>query len=179
MQRFLVLSDTHSPRFHLPGDLSPLMAGVEGIIHCGDFSDYAAFLELDAYGLPVYGVAGTNDDWQLRRILPERRILLLGDLKVALTHGAGFGGTAHACARREFSRQKADLILFGHSHLPEAHDSLSPPAYNPGSFSQGRGMGNTLGILEIEGGNHLFRHFLVNSKTGDIIWEIFPGRKEE
>lgn len=179
MMRFLVLSDTHCPRSPLPGDLSPLMSGMEGIIHCGDFSDYDSFLSLEAYGLPVYGVTGNNDPWELRRILPERRILLLGELKVAVTHGASCGGSAHACARREFSGQEADLILFGHSHLPEAHPRPDPPAYNPGSFSQGRGRGNTIGILEIEGRNHLFRHFLVNSRSGDIIGEIFPGRKEE
>lgn len=120
--RIAVVSDTHLPRF---GDVLPralrdgiARARVDLIVHLGDFTGLGVPALLEGLG-PLEAVAGNNDPPELGERFGRRRIVPAAGLRLGLTHGnLGPGRSTPDRAVREFPASDADLILFGHSHIP-------------------------------------------------------------
>ena len=55
----------------------------------GDFSTLEVLRELEAIGPPVVGVHGNVDSAELRRLLPEERVVEAGGARIAMVHDAG------------------------------------------------------------------------------------------
>ena len=136
MTRVGVVSDTHLPRFGhaLPRALVAGMrrAGVTRILHCGDLTDPLAAELFEALA-PFDAVAGNNDDAALHRRFGDRKILTIEDVRVGMIHGDGRRGTTRGRARAAFTDDEADVILFGHSHLPLVARDGDTLIANPGS----------------------------------------------
>jgi putative phosphoesterase len=120
--RIGVVSDTHLPRFgrDLPRELRDGLraAAVDLIVHLGDFTspDVAALFEAIA---PFDAVAGNNDGPELVAAYGRRKVILVGGVRVGLTHGdLGPGATTPERAVRGFENDPVAVILFGHSHIP-------------------------------------------------------------
>lgn len=120
--RIGVVSDTHMPRFgrELPRALVEGLrsAGVERIVHCGDFTspEVADLLERIA---PLDAVAGNNDGPALVARFGRRRIIELGGVRIGVVHGdEGPGRTTAQRAQQAFAGDAVGVILFGHSHIP-------------------------------------------------------------
>jgi putative phosphoesterase len=149
----VVLSDTHSPRRWkgLPPAVAEHLVGADAILHAGDVCT-ADVLELLGQWAPVHAVMGNNDkpevaDWGA----PESLELDLGGLSVAMIHDSGAAVGRARRMRRRFPG--AELVVFGHSHIPLdlAEDGLR--IFNPGSPTDRRRQPHgTLGVLDIEGG---------------------------
>lgn len=126
------------------------------ILHAGDFTYPEVLAELELLGPPVVGVHGNVDSTELRRRLPEARVVDAGDVKIAMVHDAG-----PARGRLERMRARfpdADACVFGHSHIPlhEADDRFE--IFNPGSPTDRRRQPHcTMGVAEIEDGRIHFR----------------------
>lgn len=128
--RILVVSDTH-------GDLRSLMKAVnaqpkaEVIVHCGDGDEQVQYLKQTYKDKMIVGVRG-NCDWS--SFLPSVETLRICGKTIFVTHGhlydAKTGLYRITSAARE---QKADILLFGHTHMPlcEYDDGLY--ILNPGS----------------------------------------------
>ena len=121
--RVALVSDTHLPRFGrtLPRPLLAgfEVAGIDRIVHAGDWTDPLAVALLEAVA-PVDGVAGNNDGPALLERFGTRRVLELDGVRIGVTHGhLGPGSTTPERARRGFEAEP-DLgaIVFGHSHIP-------------------------------------------------------------
>src|SRR5215213_10080288 len=86
-----VISDTHLPRGarRLPEACIERIAGADLLLHAGDFSTVEVLRELEAIGPPVAGVHGNVDSADLRRLLPEERVVDAGDARIAMVHDAG------------------------------------------------------------------------------------------
>src|ERR671916_733659 len=82
------------------------------------------------------------------RLLPEERIVEAGDARVALLHDAGPRKARLERMRRRFG-DRADVVVFGHSHLPlheQAADGFQ--ILNPGSPTERRrAPGHTMGLI--------------------------------
>ena len=164
--RIGVLADTHIRRGSsrtLPGPVYDLLQDVDVILHAGDIvvADVVADLERFA---PVHAVLGNNDH-ELVGELPEARTLTLAGVRVGMIHDSG---PAKGRDRRMLRRfPDADLVVFGHSHIP--WDTVTPPEiaravtgtgdghrqvlFNPGSPTQRRRQPHpTAGILELGDG---------------------------
>ena len=121
--RVALVADTHLPRFGraLPRALVEGFdaAGIERILHAGDWTDPLAVDLLEAIA-PVDGVAGNNDGPALRERFPDRRAVDLAGVRVGLTHGhLGPGRTTPERALRAFAGDPVvSAIVFGHSHIP-------------------------------------------------------------
>ena len=105
--------------------------GVDAILHAGDVCLAETLDELSAFA-PVHAVRGNNDgpdiaDWGA----PERLELTLDGLPVAMVHDSGQSAGRATRLRRMFP--DAELVVFGHSHIPldETHDGQR--MLNPGS----------------------------------------------
>ncbi|MET8159312.1 metallophosphoesterase family protein [Sphaerisporangium sp. NPDC005289] len=156
--RVVVLSDTHAPRFwkSCPPRVADHLRGADVILHAGDVCTAGVLDELAAYA-PVHAVKGNNDGPDVDA--PETLELDLDGLRVAMIHDSGAAKGRWARMRRRFP--SADLVVFGHSHIPLDHAEEGLRIFNPGSPTDRRRQPHgTIGVLHIEDGRLL---------TADII----------
>jgi uncharacterized protein len=151
--RVVVLSDTHAPRRwrSCPPRVAAQLRGADLILHAGDVCTAAVLAELSQYA-PVTAVAGNNDgpDVAAWGATPTAEIDLDG-LHVAMVHDAGPATGRLARMRRAFGR--ADLVVFGHSHIPLDQSGYGLRIFNPGSPTDRRRQPHgTLGVLRVESG---------------------------
>ncbi len=128
--RILVVSDTH-------GDLNRLIRAVtaqpkaEIIVHCGDGDEQVQYLMENYRDKMIVGVRG-NCDWA--SLLPPVETLSVCGKKIFITHGhlynAKTGLYQITSAARE---QNADILLFGHTHIPMSTYDDGLHILNPGS----------------------------------------------
>jgi putative phosphoesterase len=136
----LVVSDTHLRRGEEPrlADLiAPQLELADVIVHAGDIVDDAVLAMLARHA-PVHAVLGNNDHG-LR--LPERIEVDVDGCRVAAVHDSGVATGRAARLRRWFP--DADVVLFGHSHLPWHATDVRADGHvqhhvNPGSAIQRR-----------------------------------------
>jgi uncharacterized protein len=147
-----VISDTHLPRGtrRLPDACVERIAGAELLLHAGDFSTVEVLRELEAIGPPVVGVHGNVDSADLRRLLPEERIVDAEGVRIAMVHDAGPRARRLERMRRRFG-DRADVVVFGHSHMPlheQAPDGFQ--ILNPGSPTERRrAPAHTMGLIHV------------------------------
>ncbi len=131
--RIALLADTHMPRRArvLPPAVVEECSAADLILHCGDFTSTSTLAGLELLG-EVLAVSGNNDDADLVRVLPERRIVDLGGLRLGMLH---IGGERRGrAARLEAAFAGCDAILYGHSHQPSIERGpLGALIVNPGS----------------------------------------------
>ncbi|HEY7453454.1 MAG TPA: metallophosphoesterase family protein [Thermoleophilaceae bacterium] len=150
-----VISDTHLPRGsrRLPDACVERIAAADLLLHAGDFSTVEVLRELEAIGPPVAGVHGNVDSAELRRLLPEQRVVEAAGARIAMVHDAGSSRGRLERMRRRFG-DRADLVVFGHSHLPlheQAPDGFQ--ILNPGSPTERRrAPAHTMGLIEVGDG---------------------------
>jgi putative phosphoesterase len=150
-----VISDTHLPRGNrrLPEPCVERIAGADLLLHAGDFSTVAVLRELEAIGPPVIGVHGNVDSAELRRLLPEERVVDAGGVGIAMVHDAGPRTGRLDRMRRRFG-DRAAVVVFGHSHMPlheEAPDGFQ--ILNPGSPTERRrAPTHTMGLIDVSDG---------------------------
>ena len=150
-----VISDTHLPRGsrRLPDACVERIAGADLVLHAGDFSTLGVLRELEAIGPPLVGVHGNVDSADLRRLLPEERVVDAEGARIAMLHDAGPRAGRLERMRRQFG-ERADVVVFGHSHLPlheQAPDGFQ--IFNPGSPTERRrAPSHTMGLIDVSDG---------------------------
>jgi len=151
--RVIVLADTHAPRRWraCPPRVAEQLRGADLILHAGDVCTAAVLAELEQYA-PVVAVLGNNDGPDVARWgAAETAELELEGLRVAMVHDAGAAASRLARMRRRFAG--ADLVVFGHSHIPLDQSGFGLRIFNPGSpTDRRREPYGTLGVLRIESG---------------------------
>jgi uncharacterized protein len=151
--RVVVLADTHAPRRWraCPPAVARELRGADLILHAGDVCTAPVLTELAQYA-PVVAVLGNNDGPDVARwgATPSAEFTLDG-LAVAMLHDSGPAAGRLARMRRRFPR--ADLVVFGHSHIPLDESGYGLRIFNPGSPTDRRRQPHgTLGLLRIDGG---------------------------
>jgi uncharacterized protein len=151
-----VISDTHMPRGgrRLPDACVERIASADLLLHAGDFSTVEVLRELEAIGPPVMGVHGNVDSADVRRLLPEERVVEAEGARIAMVHDAGPRTGRLDRMRRRFG-DRADMVVFGHSHLPlheQAPDGFQ--ILNPGSPTERRrAPSHTMGLIRVASGS--------------------------
>ncbi len=137
MLRLTVIADTHVPRRarDLPAPLWASLESADVVVHAGDWVDVALLQALTTRLRPdaeLVAVAGNNDGPALRQRLPEVARAELEGLRLAVVHETGAAaGRERRCAA---AFPDADVLVFGHSHIP--WDTMAPTGLrllNPGS----------------------------------------------
>jgi uncharacterized protein len=141
------LADTHIPKRAktLPPAAMTLLNQADVIIHAGDILTKNFLDELAAIA-PVYAVLGNND---IGLTLPERLEFEIEHIKFALIHDSGARLGRPARLKKLFP--EADIVIFGHSHMPvnEQHGDLL--LFNPGSPTDRRRQPRcTMGVIEVQ-----------------------------
>ncbi|MCW2818878.1 MAG: phosphodiesterase [Marmoricola sp.] len=151
--RVVVLSDTHSPRFWkgCPDAVARVLEGADLVLHAGDVCRRETLEELEQFA-PVHAVLGNNDgpdvaEWGA----PEVLELDLAGVSLAMLHDSGPAPGRGRRLRRRFPA--ADLVVFGHSHIPWDEVTDGQRAFNPGSPTDKRRQPHgTLGELVVQDG---------------------------
>jgi putative phosphoesterase len=151
--RVVVVSDTHAPRRwrSCPPAVAEHLRDADLILHAGDVCVPGVLDELAAFA-PVHVVCGNNDGpdvvaWGA----PETLELEIDGLRVAMIHDSGQKTGRTARMRRRFPT--ADLVVFGHSHIPLDRTGDGVRIFNPGSPTDRRSQPHgTIGLLDIADG---------------------------
>ena len=157
----VVLADTHIRRGSTRGLPPAVYAALEQadlVLHAGDVVTGAVLEELAGFA-PTLAVLGNNDT-ELVGQLPEQRVFTVDGLQVAMVHDSGPRKGREARLRRRFPT--ADLVVFGHSHVPiDAPGLDNQRLFNPGSPTERRSQPvHTFGRLRIDAGQ-LVSHEIV------------------
>lgn len=130
----VLVADTHVPKRAraLPAQLWSAVESADMVLHADDWVDASLLDEFEQRSRSLLGVYGNNDGPQLRRRLPEVATATLEGVNFAMVHETGQAKGREA--RCEALYPEADVLVFGHSHIP--WDTTTPRGLrllNPGS----------------------------------------------
>ena len=150
-----VISDTHMPRGgrRLPEECAERIASADLLLHAGDLMTVEVLRDLEAIGPPVAAVHGNMDTAELCRLLPAERVVEADGARIAMVHDAGPRTGRLDRMRRDFG-DRADAVVFGHSHLPlHEHAEDGFQIFNPGSPTERRrAPAHTMGMARADAG---------------------------
>ena len=136
--RLVLTSDTHLPRRarDLPEGLWAAIDEADVVVHAGDWVEVGLLDDLEARAARLVGVYGNNDGPALRARLPEVARVELAGVRIAVVHETGAAaGRERRCVA---AYPDADVLVFGHSHIPWDTTATRPDGgtlrlLNPGS----------------------------------------------
>ena len=156
MKEVVVLADTHISRGsarRLPAAVYAALERADLVLHAGDVVTGEVLEELSTFA-PTLAVLGNNDG-ELVGQLPGERSFTVEGLRIAMVHDSGARRGREGRLRRRFPT--ADLVVFGHSHVPVDAPGLDGQhLFNPGSPTERRRQPvHTFGRLRIADGRLL------------------------
>jgi putative phosphoesterase len=149
MLKIGILSDTHlkRPDDKLEEICQKYLFDADIVIHTGDYVsiEVVEFLNRDNF----YGVRGNMDSHEVKKILPDKRVIEAGSHRIGIIHGWGSKDGLEEKIMGEF--RDVDIIVYGHSHSAANHIKDGILFFNPGA-AIGYSMSgpHTIGILEID-----------------------------
>lgn len=115
------------------------------VLHLGDLVDDFEELQRRMPTQTMQNVCGNCDGFTK---VPDQRVLRVENRRILMMHGhryhvkAGYGAAVFAA-----QEQEADILLFGHTHVPYAEELEGLWVMNPGSCQGWRG---TYGVILLE-----------------------------
>ena len=156
--KILVFSDSHANVSNICDIIDLCKEDTSLIVHLGDMTSDFKKVKNKFPDIPSISVKGNNDFFDLDT--DTEYVGILEGVKCLFTHGhqysvkSGVAGIL-ACARA----LNADLVLFGHTHMPYKEKRGNTLLFNPGSVGQGGVY--TFGIL------HMSNSFI---QSADILY---------
>ncbi len=156
--KVLIVSDTHGREQYLIKVIERIKP-IDLLIHLGDSDSNEEYIQ-NISPCPVEMVSGNNDFFNG---LPKEKLIMIGKYHVMLTHGHRYGVNSGVCTLKEAAlRNKVDIVMYGHTHVPLIDLKDDAWAINPGSLSLPRQHGRipTFVIMDID--NNGTAHFTLN-----------------
>ncbi|MBL7498166.1 metallophosphoesterase [Frankia sp. CNm7] len=116
--RLLLLADTHVPARarDLPHEVWDAVDDADVVIHAGDWISLDLVDRLSARAARLVACWGNNDGAPIRAALPEIARTTLAGLRFVVVHETG--PSAGRDRRMAAAHPDADVLVFGHSHIP-------------------------------------------------------------
>ena len=144
--KILIVSDTH----RRIGNLEEVLEkekNLDYMIHLGDVEGQDDYIRaMVPYGVLIVG--GNNDYFS---DLPREALFSLGNHKVFTTHGHAYSvslGTQRL--KTEARRKGADIVMYGHTHVPVVDIEPDLVTLNPGSLTYPRQTGRQPSYIIME-----------------------------
>jgi uncharacterized protein len=159
MMKIGVLSDSHLavPTDDFMRNVERVFRDVSMIVHAGDVTGKEVLDYLGRWDLRA--VQGNMDGFNVKSVLPDKRIELIEGARIGIIHGWGGPHGIDELVMREFDN--VDVIVFGHSHVPLNTVKRGIRLFNPGSFRGRYEHPGTMGIMEIDGREMRCSHVMV------------------
>ncbi|GAB6189680.1 YfcE family phosphodiesterase [Marinitoga arctica] len=141
--RILLISDIHIPIRNKYDNLEKIgINQFDYIISMGDYTEEDVIYYFKSHSPEFYGVFGNVDEYNIKYMLPEKKVIKLGNYNIGIIHGhqAGWGDPKKLINRF----QNIDILLYGHSHRKDDSIINGIRCINPGAFCDGN-----YAILEI------------------------------
>lgn len=146
--KILVMSDTHGHRVNIQKALQKF-CDADCIIHLGDFVKDAEYIK-KLTDKKVYSLKGNCD---ISDSAVQELTLTVDEKKILALHGHQQSVKTSLLTLGLYAVQRqADLVLFGHTHIPVEELYESVILYNPGSLGEPMGRKPSVGIITIENG---------------------------
>lgn len=156
--KILIVSDSHGRSHYLEKAILQVYP-MDNIIHLGDIEGEEDYLR-EIAPCPVYMVAGNNDFFSRE---PREEIIQLGKYRILLTHGHHHNVYSGTDGLREAARNNdADIVMYGHTHIPKIENKDNVWIVNPGSISLPRQEGRKPSYLVMEIDSSQEVHFSLN-----------------
>ena len=146
-----LVSDTHMPDrcADFPPALFSVLEGVDLILHAGDVGELWVLDRLSAIA-PVIAVHGNDDSIEARRELPDQQVVVVAGRRILLWHGHYEDWREERASRQEddlrpklarsvarAARAGAEIVVFGHWHIPLVWRQADVTVINPGALASG------------------------------------------
>lgn len=149
--KILVISDTH-------GDIDKARraiienSNIDLIIHLGDYFRDAQKISNEFPNIPIEYIYG-NSDFMIDDT-PAEKLLHCSGKKIFITHGHRYSiNWNYDKLINKAHETEADILLFGHTHIPDLVKNGRCLLLNPGSISDARGESKeSYAIIEIKNG---------------------------
>lgn len=134
-----IISDTHLEKHpeKVLDYIDKCFNEMDLIIHAGDYTN-SKVINLIKSRSKFLGVHGNCDKSYVRELVKEKELIELCGYRIGIFHGHGEKKTTIERAYDAFSQDKADIIIFGHSHQPSITTKNKILMLNPGSLSRKR-----------------------------------------
>lgn len=155
----MVISDDHGmPGFAEAFELMKRKTGkIDAVFHAGDTQGFDKAYYEAICQCPVYIVRGNND----YNDMPYDLFVEIGGKRIFMTHGHNYG--VYGDKQRVYyagKQRNADVVIFGHTHVPEHIKLPDMDLLNPGSLTlPRRGRCGCCANLLIDGADVLITHF--------------------
>lgn len=147
-----VISDTHIPdkASEIPQQILEAFKKVDMVIHAGDLVDLSVLDTLKSVCKDVKAVWGNMDPYEVRKELPEKEIIKVGNYKIGVMHGYGHPNNLTKLLSGVFEKDNVNIVVFGHSHNAVNEKKGNTIYFNPGSPTDKIfAINNSYGIIEI------------------------------
>lgn len=139
MAKYLVFSDSHGRDEKMLMIVDRHKDEIEGIFFLGDMENSGDMLR-NSFPGPVYMVRG-NCDWSLQA--PAFQVFRLHGHTVAMAHGHRQHVNMGIDTLKYWAQEKeADVVMYGHTHVPFVEQTSVMTVLNPGSISRPRQSGH-------------------------------------
>lgn len=159
IQRIGVISDTHGV---VHPAIAAAFANVDAIVHAGDIGGQHVLDALRAIA-PITSVEGNNDEGATGEAIVR---VTIGTLRILLTHILPRPSKPDKRVLASLRREPADVVIFGHSHLP--HDEIVDGVryFNPASSGPRRfDYPTSVGLFEYRDGAWSARHVALDERS--------------
>lgn len=145
-QKILVVSDTHKNHTNFEKVLE-LEKPVDCLFHAGDVEGREWEIEFGS-GCPAYIVAGNNDFYSDK---PYEAEIGVGSHRVFMAHGHQYYvSMTLEHLKRAAKARGADIVIYGHTHVPYLKIGRKMTVMNPGSLTYPRQEGRRPSYIVLE-----------------------------
>ncbi|MFP5248009.1 MAG: metallophosphoesterase family protein [Thermoanaerobaculia bacterium] len=163
MRRIGVISDTHGV---VHPAVASVFAAVDHIVHAGDIGGTNVLDELRTLA-PVTFVEGNNDGFSTGEDILRTK---LGALRLLLTHILPRPHKLDARVVSSLREEPADMVVFGHSHLPHNEIVGGVRYFNPASAGPRRfNYPVSVGLIEKRGREWHSMHVALDERSVDAL----------
>lgn len=160
-----VISDTHGL---VRPEVFDALRGVDHILHAGDIGGEDVLAELAAIA-PVTACAGNVDGFRCGPAEETARVTLAG-VRFFLVHVLDRPLRPRQQVLAELRREPADVVVFGHSHLPHDEELAGVRYFNPASAGPRRfDYPVSVGIFALSPGALQARHVPLDARSAEAL----------
>lgn len=156
--RILIVSDSHGRNHYLSRALDKV-GDIDLFIHLGDLEGSEDFIEAFV-NCRIEMISGNNDYFTE---IPREKLITVGKYTIFMTHGHQYGVYYDTEKLKEAARQRgANIVMYGHTHIPSVDLKDDVYAINPGSITLPRQSGRQHSFILMEIDTHGEAHFSIN-----------------
>ncbi|NJP36725.1 YfcE family phosphodiesterase [Alkalicoccus luteus] len=162
--KVLIMSDSHGWTNEVAEVVERHREEVEGVIHCGDS-------ELEAEAEELKGTAVVRGNCDMHSGFPEELTEEFAGLRFFAAHGHLLNvKTTEMNLLYKAEEQEADIVCFGHTHVPAAVQEKDTILINPGSMRLPRQYSDGTYVLLENGGSQVTVTFM--TMDGEPVEEL-------